>query len=112
MLTKKQAAQFLADAHFRLDHGVSQIFRLVGPHEVESSDPVKLLEINAMTPEAGIMPIAVGASPAHGLPYSAVVIEISPTEFERLLAGSLALPDGWAIAEELLPGRQVVGAAS
>jgi hypothetical protein len=112
MFTKEQAAQFIADAHFRLDHGVSRIFRLVGPREMESSDPVKLLEINPMTPEAGIMPVALGASPAHGFPYSTVVIEISPTEFEQVAAGALALPDGWSIAEELRPGRKAVGAAS
>lgn len=76
MLTKEQAAHLLADAHFRLDHGISRIFRLVGPRELEIADPVKLLEINSMTPEDGIMPVALGASPGRGIPYRRVAIEL------------------------------------
>lgn len=112
MLTKAQTAQSLATAHFRMDQGISRIFRLVGPKESENSDPVKLLEINSMTPEAGILPVALGPSVAHGIVYPTVVIEITPGEFDLLEHGALQLPDGWKVEEELLPGREFIGAAS
>jgi hypothetical protein len=102
----------LADAHFGLDHGVSHIFRLLGPRELENSDPIKLLEVNPVTPEVGILPIGLGPSPARGILYSTIVVEVTPGEFERIVCGTLKLPDGWTIAEELLPDRRVVGAAS
>src|SRR5438128_1127748 len=87
MPTKDETAQLLADAHFRLDQGITRIFRIVEPDESSGSRPVKLLEVSPMTTEVGISPVGMTADPARGVLHSSVVIEISPNEFERLQRG-------------------------
>lgn len=112
MLTKDQTAQFLADAHFRLDQGVSRVFRVLESDEKDDHKPLKLLEVNEMTSEAGIMPIAMPADPGRGIDYFVVVIEVSPGEFERLNRGELQLPHGWTLVHELFARQRAARAAS
>jgi hypothetical protein len=112
MPTKDQTAQLLADAHFRLDQGIKKIFRIVEPDESNNSKPVKLLEVNPMTTEAGIQPVGMSADPDRQIFYSSAVVEISPDEFDRLLRGELQLPHGWRLGDELLPHASAAGSAS
>ncbi len=101
MLTKDQTAQLLADVHFRLDQGTRRVFRVTDVNESNDSEPLKLLEVNDMTPEVGIMPIAMPASPQREVYFSSVIIEVTPGEFERLRRGEMTLPHGWKLSEEL-----------
>src|SRR5206468_1905837 len=78
MLTKDETAQLLADVHFRLDQGTQRVFRVVAADESDESSPLKLLEVNDMTPEVGIMPIGMPAAPHRDVHYSSVIIEITP----------------------------------
>src|SRR5215210_711372 len=103
MLTKDETARLLANAHFQLDEGVTHIFRVVEPDEGNPLRPVKLLEVNPMTPEVGISPVGMSADPARGVFHPSVVIEVSPREFDRLQLGELTLPHGWRLGDELLP---------
>ncbi len=112
MLSKDQTAQRLVDAHFGLDEGVLRIFRMVEVDESDVGKPIKLLEINDMTPESGILPIAMTADPSHEVYYASVVVEITPHEFERLVAGKLSLPNGWTLGAELFPARRAAETAS
>jgi hypothetical protein len=112
MPTKDETARLLADAHFRLDQGITRIFRVVEADESDSSRPVKLLEVNPMTTEVGISPVGMTADPRRGVFHSSVVIEISPDEFECLQRGELKLPDNWRVGEELFPHEPVTGTAS
>jgi hypothetical protein len=111
MPDKDETAQRLADAHFRLDQGVSRIIRIVEPDESNNAKPVKLLEVNSMTPEAGILPVAMTADPDRGVPFTSVVVEVTPAEFDRLTRGELRLPHGWQLGNELFPGTRSAGAA-
>ena len=111
MPTKDETARFLADAHFMMDHGITRIFRIVETDESNDTRPVKLLEVNPMTIEAGIPPVGMTADPAHSVFYSSVVVEITPNEYERLIHGELELPHGWRLGPELLPRASVTGAA-
>ena len=99
--TKDQVAQRLADAHFRIDRGISRIFRVIGADESAELTPIKLLEVNSDTTEVGIMPIAMTADSSRGVLYPSVIIEISPDEFDRLHNGALSLPKGWQMGPEL-----------
>ena len=101
MLTKDETARLLADAHFRLDQGVTRIFRVVEPDEANPLRPVKLLEVKPMTPETGIAPVGMAADPARGVFHPTVIIEVSPGEFDRLQRGELSLPQAWRIGDEL-----------
>ncbi len=112
MPTKDETAQVLADAHFRLDEGIARIFRIVELQEADESRPVKLLEVNPMTTEAGIMPVGMGADPGRGVFHSSVVVEISPEEFDRLERGELHLPRDWERGQELFPSQRAAGATS
>jgi hypothetical protein len=112
MPTKDETARLLADAHFRLDQGITRIFRLIEPAESDSLRPVKLLEVNPMTIEAGISPVGMTADPAHGIFHSSVVVEITPDEFDRLNRGELQLQHGWQLGEELFPHASAIRTAS
>jgi hypothetical protein len=112
MRTKDQTAKLLADAHFRLDEGITRIFRIMEADEGDRLKPVKLLEINPMTAEVGISPVGLSADPGRGIAYPSVIVEISPDEFEQLRRGELNLPHDWRLGEELFPEHRAAGAAS
>ena len=110
--TKDETARLLAEAHFRLDQGITRVFRIVESDESNNLRPVKLLEVNPMTTEAGISPVGMTADPARGVFHSSVIVEISPDEFDRLMRGELRLPHDWRLGNELFPHTAVSGAAS
>lgn len=112
MPTKDDTARTLADAHFRLDHALTRIFRIVEADEANPARPVKLLEVCSQTAEVGISPVGMNADPARGVPYPSVIIEVSPREFEQLQRDELSLPNGWRLGEELFPRAVPTRAAS
>ncbi len=95
MLTKAQAAQDLAEAHYSMYRSVQQIYRLVSDQEDAPQEPLKLLEVNADTLPAGIVPVSLGPIPSQGIVYPVVVVEITPQGFEQLKLGVLTLPHDW-----------------
>ncbi len=109
--TKDQTAQMLADAHFRLDTGISRIFRVEESGENANLTPIKLLEINSDTPEVGISPVGMTADPARGIYYPSIIIEITPRELERVRNGQLFLPNNWQLGSEFYRTKTVSGAA-
>ena len=109
MRTKDETARMLADFHFQIDQGV---FRVIGNDEANDEKPVKLLEVNDQTPEAGIMPLGMPAAPDRDVHYSTIIIEITPGEFEQLQRGELTLPHGWKLGEELFQTNEAAGALS
>jgi hypothetical protein len=95
------AARFARD-HFQVEPDIVAIYRVVAnEREQRPSEPVKLLEVNANTPAAGIRPIHFGPDHAAGIQHALVVIEITPEEYTQLLRGELRLPEGWTVAQEL-----------
>ena len=46
------------------------------------------------------MPLQFGPAPASGVPYASVIVEVSPSEFQKLQSNELKLPEGWSIGEE------------
>lgn len=99
-LTKDQAAQELASAHFSVEPGLRQVFRLLAPAQVEADpkEPIKLLEINNSAVPLGIQPVFFGAD--EQTPFPSVVIDITPQEYEHILNGKLQLPNGWELGCE------------
>jgi len=97
-----EAAEALARKHYEIETGLTQIFRIADTAgaAVIRGAPIKLLEVNANTPESGIMPLHFGPAPASGIPYASVIIEVSPGEFQKIRSNELKLPDGWSIGEE------------
>lgn len=94
----------LAKRHYEIEPGLTQIFRITDTAEdaqIIHAHPIKLLEVNANTVESGVMPLHFGPAPARGIPFSSVIIEVTPNEFEKIRSHELKLPDGWEIGEEL-----------
>jgi hypothetical protein len=102
MPDKDETAAELAQAHFSVEPGIIAIYRVVArEREQQSTEPVKLLEVNTRTPAAGIRPVHFGPDPAAGIRYASVVIEVTPDEYEDLQRGTLMLPEGWELGNEL-----------
>lgn len=103
MPARDQVARELAAAHYRIEPGIIRIFQLREDSEKEklASTPIKLLEVNEFTSPSGVMPLYFGPSPASGIPYPSVILEVTPDEFEQIRSSVLHLPAGWSIAQEL-----------
>jgi len=99
---KSEVACQIAQKHFQVEAGLEKIIRLKGSAEAEVSpvEPIKLLEVNANTVPSGVLPVNFGPAPASGIPYSTVIIEVSPAEFLKIQAHELRLPEGWFLGEE------------
>ncbi len=100
MPDKDKVARLLAEAHRSFEPTIIRILRLTSPREGDLSEPVKLLEVNPATSPSGIMPIAFSADPPT-VPYPSIVIEVTQEEFDQISAGSLVLPRGWELGDEL-----------
>jgi hypothetical protein len=100
---KDQTARALADAHYRVEPDLMTIIRLRRASDLEllTEEPIKLLEVNPATVSSGVMPLQFGPEPAYGIPFSSVIIEVTPEEFDEIRTGRLTLPDDWQLAEPL-----------
>ncbi len=99
--SRDSVARRLAESHFRVDPGIVRIFRLVRRgQEDDQTEPIKLLEVNRETAMTGIQPIRFGPHPASGTCYPSIIVEVRPEEFELIVEGKLALPDGWVLGPE------------
>jgi hypothetical protein len=103
MPTKDEEATELARMHYEVETGMIQIFRITGSSEIEvkPTEPIKLLEVNENTVPSGIMPIQFGPSPASGLHYSSIILEVTPDEFQKIQTNELKLPNGWTVGEPI-----------
>src|SRR5262245_15791174 len=94
---RAEAAKELARKHYEIEAGRTHIFFITDKAEGQSNrgEPIKLLEVNENTVESGVMPLHFGPAPASGIPYSSIIIEVTPDELKRIQAHELKLPDGW-----------------
>ncbi len=96
---KDAVAATLARRHYQVEAGVTHIFRVTGKANAEErpGEPIKLLEVNENTVPAGILPLGFDPVPAQGILYPAVIIEVTPDEYEKIKARKLKLPNGWKV---------------
>jgi hypothetical protein len=109
LMTKRDVAKRLAGLHFMVEDGLVKIFRIVTPDE-KTNDSIVLLEVNKDTVAAGIMPLKFDAVPARGIPYSSVIVEVTPEEFKKIKASKLPLPTGWQFGEEIPRDEAILAA--
>ncbi|MCX7407565.1 MAG: hypothetical protein NTZ32_05715 [Planctomycetales bacterium] len=102
MPDKDDEARKLAEAHYGIEEGITGIFRLVGTGDAEanSSEPIKLLEVNQHTIASGVMPLQFAPQPAYGFHFSSVIVEVTPEEFGLIQRHQLALPHDWEVGAE------------
>lgn len=103
MLTIDEEAMKLAQAHYKAESSVAKVFRINGltKNEANDIDAFGLLEVNDFTISAGIMPVEFGPDPRDGYHCSAIIVEITPEEFDQIQSGELALPQGWSVGNEI-----------
>jgi hypothetical protein len=111
MPSKDEAAKELAQKHYQVEEGLTKVFRITSNPELEVNpgEPIKLLEVNAATVPSGVMPLHFGPAPASGIPYSSVIVEVTPEEFEKIKTHEIRLPNGWVLGEEFLKPEVVAG---
>ncbi len=104
MPTKDEEAAALAQTHYDVESGLTHVFRLIsdGEAEIMPSEPIKLLEVNEHTVPSGILPIHFGPSPASGLHYPMVILEVTPEEYQKIQSEELTLPHGWRFGHPIL----------
>jgi hypothetical protein len=110
MSDKLEESRKLAEAHYRVEPGITQIYRITGGAEAEvrPDEPIKLLEVNENTIPSGIMPLGFGPAPAHGIHFPSIIVEVTPEEFDRIRSQELPLPGGWEVSD-LVPRPPVDG---
>src|SRR6266511_3294268 len=87
-----QTARRLVDHHKQVDPGLLKV-RL---YDDPSNHEVRLLEVVDGSPDAGeILPFRFSPDPENDVLFPVVIIELSPSEFERAERGELHLPAGW-----------------
>jgi len=105
LAAKNEVANELARKHYEVEDGLTQVFRVTDNLEISDtvtvdivrSEPIKFLEINKNTIPSGVMPLYFGPSPASGILYPSVIVEVTPEEYEKIKKEELKLPEGWAI---------------
>jgi hypothetical protein len=109
MPTKEEEARYLANSHYEIESGMSQVFRVIAPGNVERDpgEPIKLLEVNENTFPSGILPIGFGPLPSSGIHYSSIIVEVTPDEFAKIRSQEWELPHGWKVGE-LIPRAEAV----
>lgn len=104
MPNKTEVARRLAETHYQVEAGITQIFRIMGRPDAElrPEEPIKLLEVNQYSIPSGVMPLYFDAAPARGIHFPAVIVEVTPDELTKIRSQELDLPEGWTLGE-LLP---------
>ncbi|MFO0810860.1 MAG: hypothetical protein U0746_19705 [Gemmataceae bacterium] len=97
MPTKDEVARRLAQIHYDVEDGITQIVRYTNSPRAEAkpAEPIKLLEVNRHTIPAGVMPLWFAALPSRGIAYPSVIVEVTPEEYRRIQDRTLKLPAGW-----------------
>lgn len=96
--TKDEVARELAEAHFRLDSAVTEIYRVRSDREDELSEPIKLLEVSTSSSETGTVD-AFLFTPNGDVEYWTVIAEVTPRELDLIRLKALELPEGWRLPE-------------
>ena len=97
MPSKDDQARELAQKHYQIEDGITEIYRVIQSQDVElnPSTPVILLEGNSNTVPSGVTPIQFGPDPASVIYYPTVIVEVTPEELKKIRTEELGLPAGW-----------------
>jgi hypothetical protein len=101
MNDREEAAKLLAKRHYLFEPAIIEIRTICSETPYGPNEPIKLLEVNANTIASGIMPLRFDAVPASGIPFSSVIVEVTPEEYAQIKKNELKLPDGWSLGPVL-----------
>jgi hypothetical protein len=94
-------ARFYARRHLEFDEGVALIIYLP---ESSPEHEIRLLEVNTLvSPLEPLEAVDFGVDIGGLVPHSLNVLDVTPSQWERIRQGELDLPDGWT-----LDGNQIL----
>lgn len=103
-----ETAGNLAKAHFEVDPNLKHVY-LLESTKSDSSNTIALLEVVDGTLERGVEPISFSSDAARGVPYSSVIIEVSPREYKSMKGKPVKSEFGaWTIKGELRKDGRLV----
>ena len=98
--TKDAVVRILANAHYVLEEGITDIYRIHSRlDEDDPREPIKLLEVNRSAVPVGIMPVHFGVG--KNIPYPSIIMDVTPEEFDDLRYQRLSLPKDWTLGAKL-----------
>ncbi len=92
---RDQQARWYANRHFDFDGGVTRIFYL--PTNSPGSE-IRFLEVNQLISETPPEPIDFGIDRYGTNPYTLVVFDVTPSQWDAIQKDEIALPPGWSLA--------------
>lgn len=94
MFDRDSMAQWYARQHRESDPGTEAVWYL----PVNSPDrEIRLIEVNHLIQEREPEPIDFGVDRGTPDAHSVVVLDVTPSQWERIEKRALPLPDGWSI---------------
>ena len=87
-----EVATELAQAHRAEDPSTDAIYLS------DSESEVRLVEVSGSVGSSArgeVLPFGFRAQPDRGIPYPSVIVLVSPSEWQEIESGALALPRGW-----------------
>lgn len=96
--SRDQVAAWIAGRHLAVDTGITDVWYLPdGAPEQE----IRLIEINALLTglsDEEVAPIDFGFN-VEGLHFVLLVVDVTPSQWERLRIGAAALPERWSLKD-------------
>ncbi|MEX2288290.1 MAG: hypothetical protein WD648_14440 [Planctomycetaceae bacterium] len=102
---RDSVARWYAKQHLKTDPGVSSVYFL--PKNAGERE-IRFIEINDLLADRNdhaLEPIDFGIDMGTENAHNLFVLDVTPTQWERIRAGNLQLPDDWSL-EEAIPFRQ------
>ncbi len=94
MASKDEAARRLVEWHFEVEPDLQEAYRIIADDEDASSEPIKLIEVNAATVPTGSIELF-GFAPTDEIPFPTLIAEVTPEEFRRFRSQPETWPEGW-----------------
>lgn len=104
-------ARWYARAHLKTDPGIESVYYL--PHHAGERS-IRLVEVNHLLAEqldTSLVPINFGIDTGTETEHRLLVLDVTPTQWDRINSGTLQLPRGWSLTDavhfEIPPGMSV-----
>lgn len=106
LVNRDERAQWYASQHLKADPGIVAVHYLPkGASERE----IRLAEVNEQIVERdrdSAEPIDFGVDIGGETPHTLVVLDVTPSQWGRILRGELELPPGWSLEDAVTYSRR------
>jgi hypothetical protein len=99
-LSKDEMVRWYANRHLKTDPGIRAVYYL--PNGAPDSE-IRFLEINelmAVRENDPLEPIDFGVD-IEGAEHKLLVVDVTPTQWDRISRSELSLPNGWSLEQAL-----------